>query len=387
MIKGGRPRTNEGTVYERVNSANWWVRYRNAAGRIVKESTGTADRQEAERFLRDRLNARDDGQLTGILTSKTLTFDQWADWFLERRSKPPYRAEKTHAANQEVVKNLRPVFGEMQLREITPEAIEAYLDQRLRSHKKIRTKFGVRKGTRLKPATVHRDFRVLHRILNVAVKQRKLPGNPCDVVEFPTRLRGTTRKPHYMTSSEQVRIEFAASPYLRNAIVIMVEMGLRPYRELMPMRKQQLDMENRVVHVPDSKTPSGIADMPMTQQAKKAFESQMELAGDSEYLFPATRGNATRPYLTNLSKGWGATLRRAGVPHFSIYELRHTFATRLSAGGVADHFVTQMLRQGDAAVFKRYSQAKLNMMREALERLDRQANEHGAGFGTVVLEQ
>ena len=45
--------------------------------------------------------------------------------------------------------------------------------------------------------------------------------------------------------------------------------------------------------------------------------------------------------------------------------LRRTFATRLSAGGVADNFVTQMLRQGDAQVFKRYSQAKLNMMREA----------------------
>jgi len=55
---------------------------------------------------------------------------------------------------------------------------------------------------------------------------------------------------------------------------------------------------------------------------------------------------------------------------------RHTFATRLSAGGVADHFVTQMLRQGDSDVFKRYSQAKLNMMREALAKLDRQANEH-----------
>jgi hypothetical protein len=48
----------------------------------------------------------------------------------------------------------------------------------------------------------------------------------------------------------------------------------------------------------------------------------------------------------------------------------------LSAGGVADHFVTQLLRQGDSSVFKRYSQAKLAMMREALTRLDRQANEH-----------
>jgi integrase len=73
---------------------------------------------------------------------------------------------------------------------------------------------------------------------------------------------------------------------------------------------------------------------------------------------------------------------RAGAPYFSLYELRHTFATRLSAGGVADHFVTQMLRQGDAGAFKRYNQAKLNMMREAITRLGRKGNEHELNFGT-----
>ena len=74
-----------------------------------------------------------------------------------------------------------------------------------------------------------------------------------------------------------------------------------------------------------------------------------------------------------------ATLYQSVTHHSErIHELRHTFATRLSAGGVADHFVTQMLRQGDSQVFKRYSQAKLNMMRESLSKLDRQANEHGA---------
>ncbi len=37
--------------------------------------------------------------------------------------------------------------------------------------------------------------------------------------------------------------------------------------------------------------------------------------------------------------------------------------------------VTQMLRQEDAEVFKLYSQAKLGMLREALAKLDRQAQE------------
>ena len=55
--------------------------------------------------------------------------------------------------------------------------------------------------------------------------------------------------------------------------------------------------------------------------------------------------------------------------------LRSTYATRLSAGGVADESVTQLLRQGDAKVFKKYSQMKLQMKREALLKLNRRANE------------
>jgi hypothetical protein len=39
--------------------------------------------------------------------------------------------------------------------------------------------------------------------------------------------------------------------------------------------------------------------------------------------------------------------------------------------------VTQLLRQGDAKVFKKYSQMKLQMKREALPKLNRQANETG----------
>ena len=37
--------------------------------------------------------------------------------------------------------------------------------------------------------------------------------------------------------------------------------------------------------------------------------------------------------------------------------------------------VTQLLRQSDAQVFKKYSQMKLRMKREALEKLNRRANE------------
>jgi len=60
-----------------------------------------------------------------------------------------------------------------------------------------------------------------------------------------------------------------------------------------------------------------------------------------------------------------------------MYDLRPTYATRLSAGGVADEWVTQLLRQGDAQVFKKYSQMKLQMKREALAKIDRKTNDKG----------
>ena len=55
------------------------------------------DRQEAERFLRDRLDARDEGKLSVFLANKNLTFGEWADWFLEKRSQPPFRFAVDHA--------------------------------------------------------------------------------------------------------------------------------------------------------------------------------------------------------------------------------------------------------------------------------------------------
>jgi single-strand DNA-binding protein len=59
------------------------------------------------------------------------------------------------------------------------------------------------------------------------------------------------------------------------------------------------------------------------------------------------------------------------------------WAREVRAIRISDHFVTIMLRQGDAQVFKRYSQVTLKMRREALTQLDRSANEHAANSVTA----
>ena len=124
----------------------------------------------------------------------------------------------------------------------------------------------------------------------------------------------------------------------------------------------------------------GLAEVPLTELAVEALRDQLQLAGDGWYLFPSE--NAVG-HQTTFKTAWRLTLRRAKVPYFRIYDLRSTYATRLSAGGVADEWVTQLLRQGDAKVFKKYSQMKLQMKREALQKLNRTANESAGVLGQV----
>jgi integrase len=81
-------------------------------------------------------------------------------------------------------------------------------------------------------------------------------------------------------------IEFAAPECLRNVIRIVTETGLRIYRELIPIKRELVDLENRTVWISDSKTPNGVADVPLSEIAIQSFLSQIVICGPGQYLFP-----------------------------------------------------------------------------------------------------
>jgi integrase len=47
----------------------------------------------------------------------------------------------------------------------------------------------------------------------------------------------------------------------------------------MPMKKEQIDLENALAWIPDSKTPNGIAEVPLTDLAVEAFHEQLRISG------------------------------------------------------------------------------------------------------------
>jgi integrase len=344
-------------------------------------------------MLRTRLEARDGNVLQVVRKGENLSFGEWADFFLTNYSKPPVRQPGTHSANLRCVQHLKKAFATRRLIDVGPDEIELYLRERLRQRVKVRVGKGYREQGLLKATTVHQELRVLRRMLNVAVRKRLLTSNPCAMVEFPVALKGMFR-PHYVTWSEQQQIENNAMPHLRNAIRIIAETGLRVKKELLPMRKDQIDFLNAVLWIPDSKTPNGVAEIPLTKLALEAFQNQVAISGNGEFLFPSDLNQ--EGHLKSLRTAWRKALKRAKISYFRLYDLRSTYATRLSAGGVADEWVIQMLRQGDSQVFKKYSQMKLQMKREALDKINRRANEMSGvltqqrsddrGFDTVLTQ-
>jgi hypothetical protein len=67
-----RARKYDGVVYRRAGTEIWWIRYRDRKGFARRESSLTADWDDANKKLRERLQARDDNLLEVIRKGETL---------------------------------------------------------------------------------------------------------------------------------------------------------------------------------------------------------------------------------------------------------------------------------------------------------------------------
>lgn len=127
-----RPSKHDGSIYPRKDGKVLWMVYRDRNGRRIRESTNTEDWQEAQRKLRDRLQARDDKILDIVRKGEQLQFMDWVDFFLENYSKPPIRAEKTHEANGRAALQLKEAFGQRSVGDITADDLSSICDDGFR---------------------------------------------------------------------------------------------------------------------------------------------------------------------------------------------------------------------------------------------------------------
>jgi integrase len=336
-------------LYRRAKGM-WWLAV-TVAGRQHHESCHTHNKRLAEKILSIRLAEIAEGRFR-LPASNPPLLEDWARGFLETIIHPNTKRRYTSS-----VENLRAFFGKTRLSNITGDRIEKFKSER--------------RLAGVGPATVNRDLAVLRRMLKLAARQRLVAQSPFDAngVEFLDE-RSQRRQPHILTFEEQARLLAVAPPRLRVLIVLLTETGLRVNKEALQLEWADIDFANGVIHVRQSKTPAGRRIVPLSELCKAELLRWKNLCGPqfSAYVFP--RFSNTRHPLQGGRKGWINALKKAGIPYFPIYNLRHTFASRLTAAGASPITVAQMLGHSSTGIVETYAKAIDEFRREAIRKLE-----------------
>jgi integrase len=185
------------------------------------------------------------------------------------------------------------------------------------------------------------------------------------------------RAPHIVTFEEEKKILTVAPPFLRVLVVLIVETGMRSHREALALLWDAINFANDSVRVRESKTPGGHQKRPAYREVQKTeLLRWREMLGPefSPFVFPNMWAPA-RPR-NDIRHAWAKALKDAGLDHFWIYNLRHTFGSRLSAAGVSDLFVAQMIGHSSPGILQRYSKAIDEYRRDAVRKLEAMRAEH-----------
>jgi integrase len=142
--------------------------------------------------------------------------------------------------------------------------------------------------------------------------------------------RKDRRQPHILTYSEEGTLLSVATDVIRVLAVLILDTGLRSGREALELKWEDIDFANKTIRINQSKTFAGIRNVPMSVRCASQLMRWREQLGPeySQYVF----ANPQRPqiHLRDVRRACPKALKAAGIKFFWLYDLRHTFASRLT---------------------------------------------------------
>ena len=336
-------------LYRRGKKGIWYIGYPLPGGGYRYESTRSTNKRLAQKLEGIRYAEVAEGRFH-LPRSNPPKLQAWSDQFLESI---PNNVTKTRYTTS--VRALLKHFRGVRLSQVTTEGIEEFKQARIR--------------TGVGPASVNRDLAVLRRMMKLAKRQRLITQNPLDEVEFLEE-RKHRRQAHILTLEEEQRLLAVASPMLKTLVILLVETGLRVGKEALPLKWKDIDILNGAIHIRESKTLAGRRMVPLSAYCKDELVRWRNVVGPeySGYVFPSLKQPLV--HIRSVKKAWASTLRAAGIDFFPIYNLRATFASRLSAAGEPDLLVAQMIGHSSPGILQTYAKAIDEYRRQAIHKLE-----------------
>jgi integrase len=317
-------------------------------GRQVCKTTHTTNKRLAQKRQDAWRTEIAQGQYS--LLKKSPHLKEWAEKYLDSVELPNTRRRyKSSKAN------LERFFGDSRLDHISANRMEEFKR--------------ARRGDGVKAATINRDLRFLAQILKQAERERYIGRSPFDLGKFFGNESRERRKPHILSLEEQEKLLAVAPPRIRVLTVLGVETGMRT-GEMNGLFWEDIDFLSGALRVEKSKSRAGIRSVPLTGFCKSELLRWRNLVGPeySEWVFPSF-SNRRHP-LQGGRKAWTSALKKAGIPFFPIYNLRHTFASRMTAAGVSPITIAQMLGHASTQIVPRYAQVLDQNRFDAIKKME-----------------
>lgn len=333
------------------------IQYRNSNARSRRYTIGqygrmTVDvaRKEARRLLSDVSLGLDPADEKNQKRN-TLSVASFSKIYMEEYAPGRKRESslKTDAINLQ--KHLLPALGSRAITDVSKADVRK-LQQTLRD----------------RPGAANRTVALLSNMLNVAEQLGYRPEgpNPCRGVESLL----LQKRERYITDSEFSRLGRAISSAEENktvsasalaAIKLLILTGCRK-SEILTLRWSYVDMESRVLRLPQSKT--GAKPVYLNEHAMEVLRNLR--SEGSEWVLPSA--DLSR-HIVNLRKPWTRIRSAASIEDVRLHDLRHTFASVAVSSGESMPMIGKMLGHTQAKTTQKYAHLDDDPVKAASERI------------------
>jgi integrase len=296
---------------------------------MVAAPTTFSTKTDADRYLA-KVEA---DQLRGEWTNPRLgqtTFAEWADRW--QTTTVDLRANTKASYATTLRRYLKPTFDAYPLASIDPLAVRAWLANLEAS--------GVGPSTRAKA------YRLLSRILALAVEARYIAANPCTV-----RRAASDQSPEmHIATVEQVATIARCIPHRYKALVLVAAFSGLRWGELVGLRRKRVDLVHGVIVVAEqllevngafsfgpTKSRAGHRTVALPAAVVTVLAEHLRryvLTQPDALVFVGERGAMLRRSNFN-RRVWAPAVRAAGVPGLRFHDLRHTAGTLATAAGAS----------------------------------------------------
>lgn len=356
------------SVYQDKKSKRWYFNVMIQGQRHHKAIPGAVTKRDAEIYFNAYKTDLLRGKLDLVENIGCKLFKDLVNVYLEY-SKANNRSYK---CNESKALRFKELWGNKQLKDISPIDIEKY---KISRKKEIKVKEKIVNGEVI-PAkyisntTINRDIEVLRKMFNIAIENNWLLKNPCGKVK---KLREQNVLERYLTPDEEIRLLNACIghfEYMKPIIQFALNTGMRK-EEILSLTWKCVSLDNKKITLLDTKNgkkryiPINSEVMNILQQAQK------NKTCDYVFVNPLTN---TR--YADLKNAFPALCKIAQVENFRFHDLRHSAATRMVGAGVDIVMVKDILGHSDIRTTMRYAHAITERSLNAIETLSNYAEKN-----------